>query len=649
MTSKKSTKRALLLSGLALLTCFSMLIGSTYAWFTDSVTSGNNIIKSGNLDVEMYWADGDTDPATTDTWQDASKVAIFDYDLWEPGYIQARHLKISNIGTLALKYQLRILANGVVSELADVIDVYFFDGTAPVTRDMISKATPVGTLSQALNTPSASLFTQNVKGDLIAGASKTVTIALKMQESAGNEYQGLSIGTDFSVQLLATQYTSESDSFDKTYDQNADFAPQEIPSATVFALTGDELNINHTWGIGGPVSALTLNAGYSFQPTETYEQALASKYANAHADFYIYADNDVKANSLAVAGYYEAWCSLNNYNWVALTASDISANTPIRLIADGMNEGKTDEGITVPYNAICQYGNDGIGFKCGIADLDGSNAGTTVTVELRIYPVKDIADSTNNSWNEETGEYITVGTFTYTFPAKEVGNQAELNDAINNGIAGVELAAGEYTMPEPDLQGKKLTVSGTKDTVIDMTEVDARNQFVTGAELVFDGVTLNFGEANYMGLANTASLTYKNCTINGLQFLYGDNVSFENCDLNSNDAEHCVWTYGAKNVTFTDCDFTYGDRAVNVYIDNGTGAVSVSFDGCTFATENTASKGAVEINSSAFPQGAEVDFVDCTAPANGTMVGISGWDSANGANAKVTVNGAEITATQWAK
>ena len=55
--TKKNTKRALLLSGLALLMCFSMLIGSTYAWFTDSVTSGNNIIKSGTLKVAMEWAD----------------------------------------------------------------------------------------------------------------------------------------------------------------------------------------------------------------------------------------------------------------------------------------------------------------------------------------------------------------------------------------------------------------------------------------------------------------------------------------------------------------------------------------------------------------------------------------------------------------
>ena len=62
MTKQKSTKRALLLSALSLLMCVSMLIGSTFAWFTDSVTSGNNKIVAGNLDVALYHTNGtDTD------------------------------------------------------------------------------------------------------------------------------------------------------------------------------------------------------------------------------------------------------------------------------------------------------------------------------------------------------------------------------------------------------------------------------------------------------------------------------------------------------------------------------------------------------------------------------------------------------------
>ena len=53
MTNKKSTKRALLTSALSLLLCVSMLVGTTFAWFTDEVKSGTNIIAAGNLDVEL--------------------------------------------------------------------------------------------------------------------------------------------------------------------------------------------------------------------------------------------------------------------------------------------------------------------------------------------------------------------------------------------------------------------------------------------------------------------------------------------------------------------------------------------------------------------------------------------------------------------
>ena len=79
MTKRKTTKRALLLSALSLLMCVSMLIGSTFAWFTDSVTSSNNIIKSGNLDITLeYWKDGE--------WKDVQgKSDILTNELWEPG------------------------------------------------------------------------------------------------------------------------------------------------------------------------------------------------------------------------------------------------------------------------------------------------------------------------------------------------------------------------------------------------------------------------------------------------------------------------------------------------------------------------------------------------------------------------------------
>ena len=224
MTNVKTTKRALISSVVALLVCFSMLIGTTYAWFTDSVTSAGNIIKTGNLDVEMYWADGTKAvPSDENGWTDASTGAIFDYDNWEPGYVQVRHIKIANEGTLALKYKVNIVANGEVSDLADVIDVYYVDPAVQVAdRAALTEANKLGTLTDALKN-----LGDTGNGTLEAGNADTITIALKMQESAGNNYMNKSIGADFSIQLLATQLASENDSFGNDYDKDATY-PGEV-------------------------------------------------------------------------------------------------------------------------------------------------------------------------------------------------------------------------------------------------------------------------------------------------------------------------------------------------------------------------------------------------------------------------------------
>ncbi|MBO5123000.1 MAG: hypothetical protein J6B99_07530, partial [Oscillospiraceae bacterium] len=194
--SKKTTKRALAMSFVSVFLCVCMLVGTTFAWFTDSVTSSNNIIKSGTLDVEMYWAKGNEAVPTTDAgWTNAATGAIFNSQLWEPGYVEARHIKIENKGTLALKYQLNIVPNGTVSDLTDVIDVYYNDPAVQVAdRTALTADKQLGTLTNVLANMGTTAY-----GELKAGESHTITIALKMQESATNEYQDKSIGSAFAV------------------------------------------------------------------------------------------------------------------------------------------------------------------------------------------------------------------------------------------------------------------------------------------------------------------------------------------------------------------------------------------------------------------------------------------------------------------
>ena len=231
MTNMKSTKRALIMSALSVLLCVSMLVGTTFAWFTDSVTSANNIIKSGNLDIEMYWAEGTEDP-TNASWTDASTGAIFNCDKWEPGYVEVCHIKIVNEGSLALKYKVNIIANGEVSDLADVIDVYYVDPAIQVAdRATLANAPKLGTLAEVLEG-----LGESGNGTLEADTADTITIALKMQESAGNEYMNKSIGSDFSIQLVATQLVSENDSFGNDYDVDATYP--EIGSATIEENSG---------------------------------------------------------------------------------------------------------------------------------------------------------------------------------------------------------------------------------------------------------------------------------------------------------------------------------------------------------------------------------------------------------------------------
>jgi len=251
MTGLKATKRALISSVIALFLCFSMLLGTTFAWFTDSVTSSGNIIQSGTLDVTMEWADGTKAIPAEDSadWKDASAGAIFKSSLWEPGYVEVRHIKIANEGTLALKYQVSVIPNGTVSDLTDVIDVYYVDPAVQVAdRAALSDSYKIGTLTQVL----ANLGT-TAYGELLAGDKDTVTLAFKMQETAGNEYQGKSIGSDFAIRLLATQLAYEEDSFDDQYDAAATYLNKDangnyvISSVSELLYLAQEVNSGNSY------------------------------------------------------------------------------------------------------------------------------------------------------------------------------------------------------------------------------------------------------------------------------------------------------------------------------------------------------------------------------------------------------------------
>ena len=391
MKTSKSTKFAMLSTVLCLVLCAGMLLGSTYAWFTDSVNNDGNIIQSGTLDIEMSYSD-----ALNGEYTDASQGKIFDYTLWEPGYTDVKYVKIENKGSLALKYTLDLLSDEAANDdgvkLSDVIEVYFGTDVEVSSRSDVTNLDYVGTLADLMADPDGAAY-----GILYAGQSQTYCIALHMKEEAGNEYQNLSIGSGIAVKLFATQFTFEEDSFGPDYDGNAGLPVADVKKAPIS-------NIVATMGMGGNEKNLTLDTAFSFKTTETYAEAQASDYKYWHADFVVSADQDVPASSLALAGYYAAYCEgYNKDRWVALMSDEaIPANTEIRLLDLMLNGG------SMSYQELCNWVPE---FLCGAVDLTGANEGTTLNVELRLYEVEENTASTA----DETGKYVTIGVYTHTF------------------------------------------------------------------------------------------------------------------------------------------------------------------------------------------------------------------------------------------
>ena len=210
MNNKRATKRALLTSVMALVMCVVMLVGTTFAWFTDTASTGVNKIQAGNLDIELQMKEGDNwVPAEGKTLQ-FKKAAGHEGEevLWEPGCrYELPELRIVNKGNLALKY--KIIINGIEGDakLNEAIDW------------TITRGNENDKLAGDINGFEYKMLPK-AAGDADY-PSQTFTIKGTMKKEAGNEYQGLSID-GIGITVVATQYTYEYDSMDNLYDQNAD-------------------------------------------------------------------------------------------------------------------------------------------------------------------------------------------------------------------------------------------------------------------------------------------------------------------------------------------------------------------------------------------------------------------------------------------
>ena len=241
MTTRKTTKKALLGSLLALVLCFAMLVGTTFAWFTDSEFIKGNKIQAGTLDIELD-----------------EQVALFSIsNKWEPGYSEYAADTLRNIGNLALKYTFSIenlvetdglydnvdsdgIANDPAdgSRLAEVLEVYV--GTT--AADMIPEnflGTVADLAAKDAFDINANFATDGEIQFLLPGEAKAIELIIHMDEEAGNEYMNDSI--EFDIAIVATQYTYEEDEWGNAYYDESALYPAVAPYV---ANDGDVLTID---------------------------------------------------------------------------------------------------------------------------------------------------------------------------------------------------------------------------------------------------------------------------------------------------------------------------------------------------------------------------------------------------------------------
>ena len=228
MNNKKATKRALLTSVMALVMCVVMLVGTTFAWFTDTASTGVNKIQAGNLDVKLMYS---TD---MQTWKEATdQTKLFnDNALWEPGHTQVVYLKVVNAGNLALKYEAGFSKNYTSNRGKNVngdwyrVDNYLKIGTAETETKFANREDVWSAIAATEKTLAKDVVLTDGWITLKAGeSSKPFAVAIYMPTSVGNEANASRLRpssvSGLGIEVRATQATVENDSFGTDYDANS--------------------------------------------------------------------------------------------------------------------------------------------------------------------------------------------------------------------------------------------------------------------------------------------------------------------------------------------------------------------------------------------------------------------------------------------
>ncbi len=251
--NQKATKRALLTSVMALVMCVVMLVGTTFAWFTDTASTGVNKIQAGNLNVALEMWNGekwvDAENQTLQFKVNGAIPAEGTQILWEPGCTyELPKLRVVNNGNLALKYTIEITGINGDAKLNDAID-WTIDG----------------------------ITLGNTFTSLAVGANKEFIIKGHMQETAGNEYQGLSIN-GIGITVFATQDTVEFDSFDDQYDKDAGTAHYTLAEFNALTEIPEDVKVVYL-DIG--------NVSLKDSGVTVGNKSMADVYTSVTGDYYV--------------------------------------------------------------------------------------------------------------------------------------------------------------------------------------------------------------------------------------------------------------------------------------------------------------------------------------------------------------------------
>ena len=345
--TKTATRRALLLSAVAMLLCLTMFVGTTYAWFTDSVTSSGNKIVSGTLDVQLLMDTGngyeDISNATAPIFGEGSIAQNNNAQtLWEPGKTQVAYLAIKNNGTLALKYNVALNVTNVSKDLYKVLQY------------AIIADAQYGSVTSWTSGNRVAVGYQAVSGGvtLEAGATHYFALAIHMDELAGNEYQGGEVNFDLTV--LATQNTIENDSFDNLYDQDAIAVTNaaEAQAALDNATAGTTIQLAP--GVNYGTLKFRANPGHSNTTEVDIADAWRYNYVRSIEDITIVGAPGAKVDGIIFAtGAQPGDCNntaviknlvIDGVEFTdALTASPAGYNAPIMITTSNA----TVDGLTV--------------------------------------------------------------------------------------------------------------------------------------------------------------------------------------------------------------------------------------------------------------------------------------------------------------